>query len=232
MLKLRTPIRTKIALLAGALLSSAAYADVRSDMMELWTGRAATYEGQKASNLQQREIAISALAEVKSDEDARTGILKAYDATFTHGYSTGRAEALSHAREFFRKKRSAGAAEIWMQDQVSEMKQAAQEARSKLEATKDFPDSMGLTAKLNATLAAIGKSGIVRGQIDELNLLDGNMASYYRAKNGEEQARREARSRIFGALAAAFTPPDDRSIHVTCRQSMLGTTVQCTGNDF
>ena len=130
-----------------------------------------------------------------------------FDAISEYGIAKGRKAALGDFRAFFASNPSAAATEIWLQGQTSELQRMVTKGNAQAEAVKLLkPGQGGITPQdyLERGMQSVGYNSLVRGAIEETQLLDQNLGTYFRAKTADDGDRRRRRATMFGILAAGL----------------------------
>ena len=193
--------------------------NLKGELSSAWSARAARYASELEAAQAQKNAAIQALsaaAEAKAP-DAQTKASALSDALFNFGISKGRYGVLGAFRAQFAANPSQAASEIWLQEQVSKLQSMSRQGDDEIKAVSLMkPGQGGVTpdAYMTKYADAVAFNGIVRGAIEETQLLDQNLGTYFRAKTADDVDRRRRRATIFGILAAglggaarAATPP-------------------------
>lgn len=221
-----------ILIIAFGLQPSAANADsTYKDFTVAWAERDARYVQQHAAlDKDAREATKAFLADPKSEEsDGRLERMLA--AIKSAMYIDGRGSTLRAFRIFMEKKRSAAAAELWMQERSDAARTSASALEVRFATLKSLRANGkgGTDAYFAESVAAISDAATLQGQVDELGLIDQNLGSYFRAKGQEDAARRETRARIFGAIGASLSTYSKPAPSWSARCNTYGTTTTCTG---
>ncbi len=170
---------------------------------------------------------MTALQTEGADMDHEAAKLK--DAMHRASYIYGRYWVLSELREHMDDKPSAVSSELWMQEKVSEVQSDARLADNHWTQLANLPDEASLTERLSKFEAAVVGGARVQGVVDELTLIDQNLASYYQGRS-EERANR---SRIFAAIGSALMQSSRQATiapSVRTRCSTYGGVTNCTSN--
>ena len=184
-----------------------------------WASRETLYVSQIQETEAHQAAAIKAFgaAAQASAPDTGAKMQAMFDAISEYGVAKGRKAALGDFRAFFASNPSAAATEIWLQGQTSELQRMVTKGNAQAEAVKLLkPGQGGITPQdyLERGMQSVGYNSLVRGAIEETQLVDQNLGTYFRAKTADDVDRRRRRATIFGILAAglggaarAATPP-------------------------
>lgn len=171
------------------LVAAPGQASVYRDFVKVWDARDQTYRAERealdASAKASAERAIHAL--IVNEPDAPDDLVAALTAAWTLSELVGRGQALFTFREHIASKPSAALSEVWMQGKVDEVRRRQADAdmvERQIDALKD----RGRVSVMQ-WIAALERLSMMRGSIAgtaaELELINQNLRSYYRARNEE-----------------------------------------------
>ncbi len=211
-------------------------ANLKAEFSKAWTGRQSEYAYQAKQALARQNAAIAAFAAIKAPDDpnASAKTNEMLDAASEYGIVQGRLAQLMGLQAFFATNPSRAATEIWLQARVSELQTLERKAdaewrAARMPATLEAADEGKYIAKV---LQAVVFNGFVRGAVEETQLIDGNLGTYFRAKGEKDDARRRTRAAIFGAIGGALRQTAQQPLMrppTTVRCDTYGATTTCRG---
>ena len=228
-------MRRMLILVAAALALSAPQPkalakSVQQEFSQAWTDRGARYEQEQLRLNKQIDDAWKSLegATQASSPDVKSRTDQFIVALQDGAYMHGRAALLSAFKEHMAKKPSAAATDLWVQERVDTLRMQADALDKRGEQLKT--DTSAGTFK--GRLRALADSAEFMGTVAEMQLVDQNLATYFKAKSAQDEQRRRARAAFFGALAGSFgstpAPPPTPWI-ATCQTTAFGNSTTCRG---
>lgn len=205
---------------------------VHSEFVEAWQERLKRYElssdnaGEKLKSRAQEFFN----SEGVDDSILQTRLAAVFDATDEVGVLSGRSQLSSDLIALMKKKPSAERAELWIQEQVHRLTEEDKSIKTEFDAlSKMKVGENGVTSEslFKANGMAIFKLGALRGQIEELALLNDNLASYYQAKNQQDADRRQKWKAILGSIGNSLQQQSNynRSRMINC--TTVGNSTNC-----
>jgi hypothetical protein len=148
------------------------------------------------------------------------------------GYRAGRAQMSQSLLKFMDSKPSAERGELWLQEQINTLGQSAKKARADLDrvnAMKIGDNGTSADSLLNDFGMAIFFGGAVRGQAEELSLINENLRAYYRVKNQQDAERRAVWSDALRNIGQSFQDQSRANTGWTALCTTFGRTTNCPG---
>lgn len=204
---------------------------VHKDFKEAWEKRYERYEQEwQVLDQSARDTVAKYVAalEVEGADMEQEGA-KLKDAMHRASYLYGRYWVLSQLRKHMDDKPSSVSSELWMQEKVSEVQADARTADLHWAQLNEMPPDTALMDALSKFESAVVGSARVQGVVDELTLIDQNLASYYQGRSKE----RANRSRIFSAIGSALMQSSNQATFaptVQTRCSTYGGITNCKSN--
>jgi hypothetical protein len=207
---------------------------VQHEFTEAWNQRLARYS-------QEFETARSALpaamaAFLTADESNAPDLQAKFNALMAAsddlGYRAGRAQMSQSLLKFMDSKPSAERGDLWLQEQVDILGQSGKKARADLDRVKAMKvGENGATADslLNSLGMAVFFGGAVRGQAEELSLINENLRTYYRVKSQQDAKRRAIWSDALRNIAQSFQDQSRANTGWTAHCTTFGGTTNCSG---
>lgn len=205
---------------------------VEKEFTEAWTERGDRYAREKdqaAADLKAAFDALSA-ADAKDRTKAEEGLTAVFRQSYAIGYSAAREQTVRTLLQFMAGKPSAARTELWIEDQADQLRQRSEKAKARSEnASKMVIGQNGLTAfdYVKESGAAIFDIGAAQGIADELQSIDSNLTSYFRAK-GEQEARRKAMWAAIGQSLKEASQQQNKGWSMSC--STIGQFTNCNGD--
>lgn len=205
---------------------------VHSEFEEAWTARWTRYGTEQ--NAEKADLEAAAKDFFSNDsQDPAVGDrkLKALlDATNEFGFATGRLQLLQDALQFMDKKPSAARAELWIQEKINSLGNDQKQATARFEKLKTYqPEEIEKNPQ--AIIAEMGEAvfwnAIAKGQLEELTLLNDNLAIYYQAKSQQDAEKRAKWRAILGAMGQSLEQNSNRGFMMNC--NTVGMTTNCMG---
>jgi len=146
------------------------------------------------------------------------------------GYLAGRSQLSSDLIAFMKKKPSAERAELWLQEQIHRLtdeQNVLQVDVDNLGKMKVGENGVTSEALFKANGMIVFKQGTLRGQIEELILMNDNLGSYYRAKGQQDADRRQKWAAILGSIGQSLQQQStvNQSRMINC--TTTGNTTNC-----
>ncbi|HMU20650.1 MAG TPA: hypothetical protein PKC48_00090 [Sphingorhabdus sp.] len=231
MLKIAKPV---IAL--GLLLANPVYVaqakSVHSEFVEAWQERLKRYEASSVLAGQQLQSDAHLFFNTPAPDEATTiaKLEAVFKSTDEVGYLAGRSQLSSDLIAFMKKKPSAERAELWLQEQIHRLTDEERALKVEVDSVGQMKiGDNGVTTEslFKANGMAVFKQGALRGQIEELALMNDNLGSYYRAKGQQDADRRQKWAAILGSIGQSLQQQsnDNRSRMVNC--TTTGNTTNC-----
>jgi hypothetical protein len=213
-----------------------AYAGVYKDFWKAWAERDARHVAEHAQlDKAAREATENLMVSLKeSSPEMPAKMERMFTAIDAAWFIDGRVWMLRDLRIHMEKKPSAAKTELWLQERIDSLRAEERAVKAKWAEVDGMREkgASDLLVYLQESVLAVSMAATLRGKVEELNLLDQNLASYFRAKGQEDMERRQARARIFGAMGAALSaysrPQPDTSWTATC--TTFGNRTNCHGN--
>lgn len=205
---------------------------VHTEFVEAWQERLKRYElsSEKAGE-QLKSRAQDFFGSSDTDETVLQAKLAAvFDATDEVGVLAGRSQLSSDLITLMKKKPSAERAEFWIQEQVHRLTDEDKSLKTEFDALSRMKiGENGVTSQslFKANGMAVFKLGTLRGQIEELALVNDNLASYYQAKNQQDADRRQKWKAILGSIGNSLQQQStyNRSRMINC--TTVGNSTNC-----
>lgn len=206
---------------------------VQSDFSALWEARHSRYEAEQTSLADRVREASQPPAPPHTSQQAEAHYANLLRALEADAYVRGRNQVITALVAHMRGKPSAELSEAWIQEAADRIQRDRDELNSRHASLKALAAAKSILPKdyFAQSFELAATAGMVRGRVEELLLVDQNLASFYSAKSAAAARRRQARAAFFGALAGSLQNYSrDTSWTATCTTSMLGTTTTCMGN--
>lgn len=229
------------AFLACSLLtwqSPACAKSVTKEFQEAWAVRSARYDRQASDAKDKLVVGQKQMQDASTEDAMREGLERSMSATFDLGYFNARSVVVHSVESFIKTKPSVVRAQLWIQEQIEQVKVQASVAREHAEAAKGNKIGVnGVTAdsSIKALGTAMFEAGVVKGASEELAMMNQNFSIYYPAKNEQDQRKREAVAGVLAGigqvgqnLAAESRAMLSRNWSATC--STAGDFTRCHGN--
>lgn len=205
------------------------------EFSEAWEARETRYSEQfDAANSMAKEKSneyFQAIIAKKEDVSAETKAMM--DAIEASSYLYARGRTLMFLREHMKSKPSAAKTELWMQEMLDLLQGSAKEADRRWAEFNAMKPGDDLRAYFAALEVALIQSGQTKGEMDELTLIDQNLASYYEARSVEQAKRRTARAAFLSAIGASLQQSSSQAVFaptVRTRCTTFGGVTNCTSN--
>lgn len=207
-----------------------------------WSERSSGYEDEFVRQLDGANQKITVYQKALEESDPKTAdyFRTAMDAAYATNVTRARGELMHELLERMKKKPSAAASELWIQERVSIVKEkalAAEQNKGRIEELLSKPEGISSADEFNNLVKNVQKAaegyGYIYGMNAELDLIDQNLRSYYVARGQEKRARSQALSAFFGSIAQSFSQQNsyiEPSQTLTTRCSKFGWTTTCTTN--
>lgn len=222
-------------LIAGLAPQTATAKSVEKEFAEAWAERVDRYAHVKEQAKADFKPAYDGLeaAAKGGAEQAKQALVKLFDASHALGYNAAREDTLRTLMGFMTNKPSAVRAELWLEDRADNAKTEADRAKSASAsaAAMKLGDNGATGADmLNAAVQAVFGLGAAQGRVDELQTIDSNLASFYRAKGEQDTRRRTTLSGILGAIGQGLRDSAQQNQGWTAQCSTIGQFTNCSGN--
>ena len=213
----------------------AAAKSVHKEFLESWDERLARYGLQQqmaAVRLKDASDALGqAMKENQSDINAQTAAF--FSASDELGYVVARAELTRKLIQFMAMKPSSTRAELWFQEQMSELAEAERVTRAEFERVAALKIGEGNVTSASLAISmgeTVFRKGAWRGQLDELKLAGENLATYYREKDERDSANRARWAAALGSLGQSLQAQSQRQNGFMMTCTTLGSFTNCNGN--
>ncbi|MEZ5748712.1 MAG: hypothetical protein R3D83_02130 [Caenibius sp.] len=220
---------------AFAVIPSAEAKSVRKEFTEAWVARQDRYAGdvERATN-ELKDALNPKTPEPDLDEDAaKVRISAILEKTRQMGYSAGRADVLFRLLALMKEKPSSARAEMWFQEEADHVKQESAKADDRLNAAKAIKIGEGGVTPQEAFTEA-GQAmfwlGTVQGTVDELALVNTNLASFYEAKSVEDQRRRQAWANALSSIGNSLQNSAQQNQGFMMNCTTTGPFTNCMGH--
>lgn len=210
---------------------------VQHEFTEAWNQRLARYsqEVETAKSALPTAMAAFRAAAASNAPDLPAKLNALLAASDNLGYRAGRAQMSQTFLQFMAGKPSAERGELWLQEQMDILVQSDKQSRAEFDRVKALKvGENGTTADslLSSSGAAVFTGGTVRGQVEELSLINENLRTYYRAKGQQDARRRAAWSEALKNIGQSFQDQSRANLNTgwSAHCSTFGSTTNCTGN--
>lgn len=229
-------MRLKLFAIALAVFASTpSEAGPRDDMIQHLEERAWSYHGAYEAEVETANRLIgefrAAIFAQESADIVKAKFNLAMDAVHAASRAKGRGELVNAYWSILDDKPSALESDLWLQGQASNVEENYRQLDRLAAALKAAQESADLERIVGASQDWVSYHGELTGRVDELGLLQANIASYYRAKDERDARRRAAFSAFLGSLGkqlanrrADFVPLRP-NVTIHCKEYFSGT--QC-----
>lgn len=195
---------------ASLLISGAPTAakSIHAEFSEAWAERDDAYAKDFVAQLETANQAVSeyrSAVEQGRPDDEQAAIFKAaMSKVHTASKARGRGLLLIEFREFIAEKPSAARTELWMQEQVAQMQReekALADLQREIESLPDNTEGVKIVAAMQSWIEAHGS---LSGKLEEIQLIDANLRSYFAGRGEEKSRSRSLLGGLLGGLAAGL----------------------------
>lgn len=223
--------------LASAVPAVAEAKSAQKEFSQAWEDRDQRYVTSTQSALSASQSAWEAFASNTDPDQTFPKLKAAFDATYQARYHEGRQHFLRDFRIHMSSKPSRQLTDLWMQERIEQIRLSSEGAQRQFATLSQikFTDTDKVKTYISGSEQAIIESGHAHGAIDELKLLNQNLAVYYQAKDAEEVRNSQRRAAIADALGAGLTNMSNQYYAASQRNwsarcTTYGNTTNCSGN--
>lgn len=208
-------MRALVVIVTASLLAAGAPAAAKSvykEFSEAWAARDESYSKDFVTQLEAANKAVAefraAVAEGRPDAEQTAAFKVAMDKAHSASKARGRGLLLVEFREFMADKPSAARVEMWVQEKVALMQRDESALAALQREIEGFPENTDGWKVVETTQKWVEAHGDLSGRLDEIQLIDANLRSYFVARGDEKNRSRSFIGALLGGMAAGLREPD------------------------